>query len=104
MIKTNDGVRKMVFMTDYGQFPLVSFVCTVFSATQDDSLLFINIQEILSVLQLAASDLISLVFSSLTGSFLILLAVIRFTLDGSDGKFLFLAGMILYLAGGAIGQ
>lgn len=93
----------MAFMTDFGQILLVSLVRTILSATQDESLQLFNIQEILSVLQLAVSNLIGFVFSSLTGSFLILLAVIRFILDGKDGKIFFLAGIILYLAGGSIG-
>jgi len=90
-------------MTNNNQVILVSLVFTFCSVVQDRSLEIINIQEIFSSIQLVVSDFISLVFSSLTGSFLILLAVIRFTLDGKDGKILFLAGIVLYLAGGLIG-
>ncbi|MHA1168012.1 MAG: hypothetical protein ACTSP4_00945 [Candidatus Hodarchaeales archaeon] len=93
----------MMFMTNNNQVILVSLVFTFCSVVQDRSLEIINIQEIFSSIQLVVSDFISLVFSSLTGSFLILLAVIRFTLDGKDGKILFLAGIVLYLAGGLIG-
>ncbi|MHA1449929.1 MAG: hypothetical protein ACTSP4_10965 [Candidatus Hodarchaeales archaeon] len=90
-------------MTKNNQVILVSLVFTFCSVVQDKSLEIINIQEIYSSILHIVSDFISLVFSSLTGSFLILLAVIRFTLDGKDGKILFLAGIILYLAGGSIG-